>query len=143
MTHPFGWLQRWNRIVYLGPALLAMAVSAAASERDEQPGAADERYALSAAQQSGRFSAWRLDRQDGRVSVCVRLGSDAVTCSPWSVAAGPAAGGPFAINAENSSPVGTLWVWRIDTVSGRLDYCQVACCGDLADREPVCLPGGP
>lgn len=141
--HLSRWLRPPSPTVYLGLALLAMAGSAMASERDERPGSADERYALSAAQQGGRFAAWRLDRTDGRVSVCLRQGTEALTCSPWSAAATPTASGPFAINAENSGPVGTLWVWRIDSASGRLDYCSVPCCGELVTRAPVCLPSGP
>lgn len=123
--------------------MAAMAADAAASERDEWVGHPDERFALSAGHQSGRFVAWRLDRFDGRVSVCLRLGSDALACSAWSPPATPEAAGPFAINAENSGPIGTLWVWRIDSTSGRLDYCSVACCRDLALHAPICVPGRP
>ena len=139
--HLSRWLWLGSRRAYLAAGLLTMAVAAAASERDERPGADDDRYALSAAQQGGRFAAWRLDRRDGRVSVCLRLGTESLTCSAWS--APMSMGGPFAINAENSGPVGTLWVWRIDSASGRLDYCSVGCCNDLAGREPACLPSGP
>ena len=141
--HLSRWLRPPSPTVYLGLALLAMAGSAVASERDERPGSTDERYMLSAAQQGGRFAAWRLDRTDGRVSVCLRQGTEGLSCSRWSAAAAPGSSGPYAINAENSGPVGTLWVWRIDTASGRLDYCSVACCGNFTSGEPSCLQGGP
>jgi hypothetical protein len=128
----------------LATAAMAFPLVAAAAERDERAGHADERHALSAAHQSGRFVAWRLDRLDGRVSACLRPAADGqVVCSTWSTPATPAAAGPFAINAENSSPVGTLWVWRIDSESGRLDYCALPCCQDLASAVPACTPSAP
>ena len=65
-------------------AACLMLDAATASERDERVGHPDEQFALSAAHQSGRFVAWRLDRFDGRVSVCLRLGADELTCSSWS-----------------------------------------------------------
>ncbi len=116
-----------------------LAASALAQERDEQPGGPGDRYTLSAAHQGNRLVAWRLDRLDGRVSVCLRLGATDLTCSAWSTAASPEDGGPFAINAENSSPVQNLWVWRIDAQSGRLAYCSVPCCQDLEAAQPTCL----
>ena len=125
-------------------ALLALLVlpgtAALAAERDERAGGPDERFTLSAAHQGGRFVAWRLDRQDGRVSACLRGNRDEILCSAWSVAATPAVQGPFAINAESSVPVGTLWVWRIDSQSGRLDYCSVSCCQNLETTRPACAP---
>jgi hypothetical protein len=124
----------------LGLALAAsLAGAGSASERDERPGHPDEEYSLSAAHQSGRFAAWRLDRFDGRVSVCLREGADELVCSLWSAAATPTVLGPFAINAENSPPIGTLWVWRIDTHTGRLDYCSISCCGNLVTSPPICI----
>ncbi|MEK0085589.1 hypothetical protein [Benzoatithermus flavus] len=122
---------------------MALPLVATAAERDERAGHPDERYALSAAHQSGRFVAWRLDRFDGRVSACLRAGTQSLVCSAWSAPAAPAATGPFAINAENSSPVGTLWVWRIDSESGRLDYCTLPCCQDLAAVAPSCTSSAP
>jgi hypothetical protein len=128
----------------LGLALAASLLGAgSASERDERPGHPDEAYSLSAAHQSGRFAAWRLDRLDGRVSVCLREGAEELVCSPWSAAATPLVERPFAINAENSPPIGTLWVWRIDTRTGRLDYCSVPCCGSLAATSPACVSSKP
>jgi hypothetical protein len=124
-------------------AALPMLPAAAASERDERAGHPDEEFALSAAHQSGRFAAWRLDRFDGRVSVCLRLGADALTCSSWSDPTEPPLTGPFAINAENSPPIGTLWVWRIDSASGQLDYCSIPCCANLEASRPSCIPGKP
>jgi hypothetical protein len=84
-----------------------------------------------------------VDRLDGRVSVCQRLGVDEQACSGWSIPASSPEAGPFAINAENSAPVGTLWVWRIDSASGRLDYCSVPCCRDLQTAQPACIIGQP
>lgn len=123
--------------------LCGFAAAAAEARGDERIGAPDERFALSAAFQSGRFVAWRLDRTDGRVSVCSRLGAAELVCSAFSEPAASPAIGPFAINAENSSPVGTLWVWRIDTISGRLDYCSVPCCRDLPAARPGCIEAAP
>lgn len=113
-----------------------------ASERDERPGHPDEHFTLSAARQSGRFVAWRLDRFDGRVSACQRVGTPSVDCSDRSEPAGGVTG-PFAVNAENSGAVGTLWVRRIDTPSGRLDYCSLLCCGDLVGVRPSCIKAVP
>lgn len=127
----------------LATAGLALPIVAAAAERDERAGHGDEHFTLSAAHQSGRFVAWRLDRFDGRVSACLRVGADGLACSAWSTPATPGAKGPFAINAENSSPVGTLWVWRIDSESGRLDYCALPCCQDVAAAAPACTPSAP
>jgi hypothetical protein len=128
----------------LGLALAAgLADAGSASERDERPGHPDEAYSLSAAHQSGRFVAWRLDRFDGRVSVCLREAAEELVCSPWSAGATPTVEGPFAINAENSPPVGTLWVWRIDTHTGRLDYCSIPCCGNLPTTPPACVSSKP
>lgn len=119
--------------------LLALPAAAAlAAERDERAGAADEHFTLSAAHQGGRFVAWRLDRLDGRVSACLRGSREEIVCSAWSAPATPVVAGPFAINAESSGPVGTLWVWRIDSQGGRLDYCQVSCCQNLAAAQPDC-----
>lgn len=123
--------------------LCGLAAAAAGAHGDERTERPNERFGLSAAFQSGRFVAWRLDRTDGRVSVCSRAGAAELVCSAFSEPAPSTAAGPFAINAENSSPVGTLWVWRIDTLSGRLDYCSVPCCQDLAAARPGCMEGAP
>lgn len=115
-----------------------------AQDAGENALVAQERYALSAASQSGRRLAWRVDRTDGRVSLCMRPEREMMVCSDWSK---PARGdsGPYAINAEYSKIIDFAWVWRIDTQSGEIAMCSIQIIGsDISENVPVCqTPHGP
>lgn len=96
------------------------------------------RYALAAASQSGRRVAWRVDRTDGRVSMCVHPGKGMISCSDWSRPARNDSG-PYAISADFSQIIDYAWVWRVDTQSGEIAMCTLPVTGsDISENEPTC-----
>ena len=129
------------RIVPLCTLLIAILVGNAdslAQNSGENTAGPEERYALEASLQSGRQSAWRIDKIDGRVSLCVHLRDNKIDCSDWSYPA-PNGLGSYAIDAGFSQVNQLFWVWRIDTRGGNISICYLKMSSsEVSEHKPTC-----
>ncbi len=130
-----------HRILYICLSLVLVSIGIGGSfaqDHGENAAVAEGRYALTAAIQSGRHIAWRVDSSDGRVSLCTRMKKGRIACSNWSDPA-LSGRGPFAINAEFSQIAGSSWVWRINTRVGQIAMCSLRLTrSEISDAKPIC-----
>lgn len=130
-----------NRLLLVGLSIILVPIGIGASNAQdlgENAAVTEGRYALTAATQSGRHIAWRVDSSDGRVSLCARIKKGQIACSDWSAPAlnGP---GPFAINAGFSQISNSFWVWRINTRVGQVAMCSLRLSRpEISNAIPVC-----
>jgi hypothetical protein len=118
--------------------ILAGNADSFAQNSGENAADPEERYALKASLQSGRQSAWRVDKVDGRVSLCVHLRDNKIGCSDWSYPA-PNGSGPYAIDAGFSQISQLFWVWRIDTQGGIISICYLkVSSSEVSEHKPTC-----
>ena len=109
-----------------------------AQDAGENAMVTEGRYALTVASQTGQDVAWRVDRTDGRVSLCAILEKGIIACSDWS---NPARNGlgPYAIKAQFSRITNHTSVWRVDTQSGEIAMCSLRMTrSDFSDKKPTC-----
>lgn len=118
--------------VAAGAFCFLLATSAIADE--EQSGA----YSLSAGNQLGNLAVWRLDSETGSVSLCMNAASGSPQCTEWSDPAPDEVKGPFAMNAEGSSPATRAWSWRISQVTGAVSFCTIDSSRNLPSQKPAC-----
>jgi hypothetical protein len=109
-----------------------------AQDAGENAVVAEGRYALTGAFKAGHHATWRVDRTDGRVSLCARLEKGIIACSDWSNPARNGSG-PYEINADFSQVIDRSWVWRVDTQSGEIAMCSLRVpASDISDKKPTC-----
>ncbi len=78
----------------------------------------------------GNLSVWRVNHQDGSVSLCSFEGhANEPACYPWSAGA---EGGRFSIIPGDD----VLSTWRINTSNGAVSLCEYK----EVSRPPVCTP---
>lgn len=106
-----------HRITIMAVFLMLPAVTAVAGSFDGAP-------------TKGNLSAWRINSDNGQVSLCGFEGNDtAPLCYPWSDGV---ANGHYRLLAGDD----LLSTWRLNTKTGSVSMCEYADVG----KKPHCTP---